>query len=75
MLDKGMLHGDCMTVTGKTMAENLASVDPVPVGNPIIMPVEKPLKASGHLQVGEFKDFQKEFFFDKVLNLFLFVTF
>lgn len=51
LLDKGMIHGDCMTVTGKTMAENLADVKPVPVGNPIIMPIEQPLKSSGHLQI------------------------
>jgi dihydroxy-acid dehydratase len=51
LYDHGMIHGDCLTVTGKTMAENLASVDPVPVGNPIIYPLDKPLKASGHIQI------------------------
>jgi dihydroxy-acid dehydratase len=51
LLDNGMIHGECMTVTGKTMAENLASIKPVPVGNPIVMPLESPIKASGHLQV------------------------
>jgi dihydroxy-acid dehydratase len=51
MLEKGMIHGDCMTVTGKTMAENLANVKAIAEGNPIIMPVEKPIKSSGHLQI------------------------
>lgn len=51
LFDKGMIHGDVMTCTGKTMAENLASVKPVPEGNPIIYPVEKPLKKNGHLQI------------------------
>lgn len=51
LLDKGMIHGDCMTVTGKTIAENLASIKPIPVGNPILMPLEAPIKASGHLQI------------------------
>jgi len=51
LYDKGMIHGDCMTCTGKTMAENLATILPVPVGNPIIYPVENPLKKNGHLQM------------------------
>lgn len=51
LYDKGMIHGDCMTVTGKTMAENLAAVEPVPIGNPIIYPLENPLKKNGHLQI------------------------
>lgn len=51
LLDKGMIHGDCMTVTGKTMEENLKDIKPVPVDNPIIMPIEAPLKETGHLQI------------------------
>jgi dihydroxy-acid dehydratase len=51
LLDKGMLHGDCLTVTGKTVRENLANVKPIPADNPIVMPVEAPIKASGHLQI------------------------
>jgi len=51
LLDKGMFHGDCMTCTGKTMAENLASIKPIPADNPIVMPIENPLKATGHLQI------------------------
>jgi dihydroxy-acid dehydratase len=50
MLNNGMLHGDCMTVTGKTVAENLANVTPVKAerGN-VIHPLEDPIKATGHL--------------------------
>lgn len=51
LLDNGMLHGDCLTVTGKTVAENLKDVKPVPAGNPIVMPLDKPIKATGHLQI------------------------
>jgi dihydroxy-acid dehydratase len=49
-LDKGFLHGDCMTVTGKTIAENLENVDAiVPSMVNVIHPVESPLKKTGHL--------------------------
>ncbi|WP_162419030.1 dihydroxy-acid dehydratase [Cyclobacterium roseum] len=50
LLDNGLLHGDCMTVTGKTLAENLADVTPVKAakGN-VIHPLEDPIKATGHL--------------------------
>lgn len=52
LLEKGMLHGDCITVTGKTIAENLESVKPLDWDKQnIIAPLEKPLKASGHLQI------------------------
>jgi dihydroxy-acid dehydratase len=52
MLDKGLLHGDCMTVTGKTMAENLADVAPIDFNKQtIVYPVEHPVKATGHLQI------------------------
>ena len=52
LLSKGMLHGDCMTVTGKTIAENLASVPEIEFEKQkIIFPVETPLKATGHLQI------------------------
>lgn len=57
LLDNKMLHGDCMTVTGKTMAENLASIAPIPAGNPILMPLDNPIKATGHLQVLELRLF------------------
>ncbi|MBF0121783.1 MAG: dihydroxy-acid dehydratase [Candidatus Omnitrophica bacterium] len=49
LLDKGFLHGDCLTVTGLTMAENLARVGPYPVGQEIIRSFENPIKKSSHL--------------------------
>lgn len=52
LLSKKMLHGDCLTVTGKTLAENLATVPDLDFDTQkIIMPLENPLKASGHLQI------------------------
>lgn len=51
LLDKGLLHGDCLTVNGKTLAENLADVDDYPAGQKIIMPFEQPLKADSHLRI------------------------
>jgi dihydroxy-acid dehydratase len=51
MLAEGLLHGDCLTVTGKTMAENLADTPALQSGQEIIQPINKPLKATGHLQV------------------------
>lgn len=52
LLDKGMLHGDCLTVTGKTIAENLADVKPIDfTKQDIIYPLENPIKKTGHLQI------------------------
>lgn len=51
LLDAGLLHGDCLTVTGQTLAENLASVSPYPVGQEIIRPLTSPIKANSHLVV------------------------
>ena len=51
LLKAGLLHGDCMTVTGKTMAENLAKVQPYPKGQTIIRPLNKPIKKDGHLVI------------------------
>ena len=51
MLEKGLLHGECMTVTGKTIAENLENVQPLPDDQDIIHPVEKPIKATGHIRI------------------------
>jgi len=51
LLDAGMLHGDCMTVTGKTLAENLADVRPYIDGQEIIMPLDKPIKEDSHLRI------------------------
>jgi dihydroxy-acid dehydratase len=52
LLSKGLLHGDCLTVTGKTLAENLAEVTDLNFDTQkIIFPIETPLKATGHLQI------------------------
>lgn len=52
LLIEGMLHGDCMTVTGKTIAENLANVRDIDFeSQDIILSIEKPLKPQGHLQI------------------------
>lgn len=51
LLEKGLLHGDCLTVTGKTLAENLADVADYPGGQKIIMPFDQPLKADSHLRI------------------------
>lgn len=52
LLDKGLLHGDCLTVTGKTLAENLKEVKAISFEEQdIIVPLEKPIKKSGHLQI------------------------
>ena len=51
LLDAGYLHGDCMTVTGKTLAENLAEIDPLKEGQEVIRPFEEPIKKQGHLQI------------------------
>ena len=49
LLDKGLLHGDCLTVTGKTVAENLADLPGLPEGQDVIHPLEKPIKETGHI--------------------------
>ena len=51
LLEKGLLQGDCLTVTGQTLAENLASLPGLDEDQEIIQPVEKPIKATGHLQI------------------------
>ena len=51
LLDAGLLHGDCMTVTGKTVAQNLRGVKPYPKGQEIVRPLSNPIKASSHLVV------------------------
>ncbi|HMJ67751.1 MAG TPA: dihydroxy-acid dehydratase [Cyclobacteriaceae bacterium] len=52
LLKKGFLHGDCMTVTGKTIAQNLESVPDIDFEKQdVIFPVEKPVKKTGHLQI------------------------
>lgn len=52
LLEKGFLHGDCLTVTGKTLAENLANLPGLDFDQQdIILPIEKPVKTTGHLQI------------------------
>jgi len=51
LLDAGLLHGDCLTVTGKTLAENLAMVAPYPDKQEIIRPLDNPIKADSHLRI------------------------
>jgi dihydroxy-acid dehydratase len=51
LLEEGLLHGDCMTVTGKTMAENLKKVRPYPKGQEIIRPFSNPIKPDSHLVI------------------------
>ncbi|KAJ1674632.1 dihydroxy-acid dehydratase ilv3, partial [Spiromyces aspiralis] len=50
LLDNGLLHGDCITVTGKTLAENLKDLPPLAEGQDIIKPLDNPIKPTGHLQ-------------------------
>ncbi|MEQ8484537.1 MAG: dihydroxy-acid dehydratase [Pseudomonadales bacterium] len=51
LLAEGLLHGGCMTVTGRTLAENLASVQPYPADQKIIRPLSDPIKKDSHLVV------------------------
>lgn len=51
LLKKGLLHGDCMTVTGKTLAENLLDAADLPADQDVIKPLEDPIKITGHLQM------------------------
>lgn len=51
LLDNGLLHGDCLTVTGKTLAENLENAAPLAEGQDVIMPLENPKRKDGPLIV------------------------
>lgn len=51
LLDRGLLHGDCMTVTGRTLAENLADVKPYPASQDIIRAFDNPIKRNSHLAI------------------------
>jgi dihydroxy-acid dehydratase len=51
LLDAGLLHGECMTVTGATLAENLLNVTPYPQEQDIIRAMESPIKADSHLRI------------------------
>ena len=46
-----MIHGDCLTVTGKTLAENLTTLPFLPADQDLIQPFDKPIKADGHIQI------------------------
>jgi len=49
LLEHGLLHGDCLTVTGRTIAENLAEIQPLSSGQDVIKPFDRPLKPTGPL--------------------------
>jgi dihydroxy-acid dehydratase len=51
LLDAGLLHGDCLTVTGDTLAENLRKVEGLSEGQEIIRPLENPIQATGHIRI------------------------
>jgi dihydroxy-acid dehydratase len=51
MLELGMLHGECITVSGKTLAENLADVPSLKIDQDIIRAIDKPIKATGHIRI------------------------
>ncbi len=51
LLDNGLIHGDCLTVTGKTIAENLTEVKVLSDGQQVIKPLDNPIKVSGHLRM------------------------
>ncbi len=51
LLKEGLLHGGCLTVTGKTLAENIESLPDLTAGQQIIFPVSRPIKKTGHIQI------------------------
>ncbi len=51
LLDAGLLHGDCLTVTGKTVAENLKNAPSYPAGQEVVRPLRNPIKKDSHLVV------------------------
>jgi len=51
LLDAGLMHGECLTVTGRTLAEDLEAVGPYPGGQQIIRPLDKPIKRDSHLVI------------------------
>ncbi|WP_428941008.1 dihydroxy-acid dehydratase [Fontivita pretiosa] len=51
LLDKGLLDGSCITVTGKTLEQNLRRAKPLAKGQTIVAPIEKPLKPTGHISI------------------------
>jgi dihydroxy-acid dehydratase len=51
LLERGFLHGDCLTVTGKTLADNLAGASPLSAGQQVIQTVEQPVLPRGHIRI------------------------
>ncbi len=51
MLEKGMLHGDCLTITGKTIAENLADLPGLSEGQQVVHDLDHPIKETGHIRI------------------------
>ncbi len=51
LLAEGLMTGDCMTVTGKTLAENVADLPGLKVGQKVVQPITNPIKATGHIQI------------------------
>ncbi|MFM7843434.1 MAG: dihydroxy-acid dehydratase, partial [Planctomycetota bacterium] len=51
LLEKGLMNGDCLTVTGRTLAENVASLPGLKTGQTIVQPIERPIKSTGHIQI------------------------
>jgi dihydroxy-acid dehydratase len=51
LLENGLLHGDCLTITGKTMAENLADVPGLGEGQEVVRPISNPIKPTGHIRI------------------------
>jgi dihydroxy-acid dehydratase len=51
LLENGLINGDCLTVTGRTIADNLADLPGLSEGQEIIRPLEKPIKETGHIQI------------------------
>ncbi|MEI6862615.1 MAG: dihydroxy-acid dehydratase, partial [Verrucomicrobiota bacterium] len=51
LLEAGLLHGDCLTVTGKTLAENLKNVAPYPANQDVVRPLSNPIKPDSHIRI------------------------
>ncbi len=51
LLEKGLLRGECLTVTGRTVAENLKDLPGLKAGQDVFMPIDKPIKSSGHIRI------------------------
>ncbi|MDC1492795.1 dihydroxy-acid dehydratase [Flavobacteriaceae bacterium] len=51
LLKKGLVHGECLTVTGKTLEENLKDVNDLPIDQDVIKTIENPIKSSGHIRI------------------------